>query len=628
MTKPGRLLLVAFVGALSLVPAAAGANGPSLTQTRGASFPDREFVLTLPNQVALDPSEVEIRENGRPITDFSIVPASEAGGKNEFGVVLVTDTSGSMRGEPIRAAMEAARGFAAQRHANQLLGIVTFDSEVVVRLPLTADATRIAAALANEPPLATGTHLYDAVTKAVALLTAAKVRSGSIVILSDGADTASTTGLADAIAAAEQAHIRIFSVGLRSRWFRQAPLRTLAEDSGGAYAEATSATKELPRIYGQIAATLASEYLVRYRSHEGPGKDVRVEVRSPQFEGTAAAGYTTPKLSESVKPPYHPSAAVTFWSSAITAFLVSLLVGGLVAFALIAILRPRTRSVRDRLSGFVSIGTREAEEGSPLPDRLFAGAERSLVRMQWWGRFKQDLELARISMPPIQIVLWTVVVTIFCVWLLHVVSGSPLVALAGLLFPLSVRGVVKRRAEAVRGRFAEQLPDNLQVLASALRAGHSLVGALSVVVDDAPEPARTEFRRVIADEQLGVPLEESLRVVADRMESRDLEQVALVAALQRRTGGNTAEVLDHVAATIRERFELRRMVKTLTAQGRMSRWIVSLLPVGLLLAILAINPRYIEPLFAKGSGRVLLVVAAVMVVLGSVVIGRIVKIKV
>ncbi len=101
------------------------------------------------------------------------------------------------------------------------------------------------------------------------------------------------------------------------------------------------------------------------------------------------------------------------------------------------------------------------------------------------------------------------------------------------------------------------MPDNLQVLASALRAGHSFVGALAVVANDAPEPARSEFQRVVGDEQLGVPIDQALHVVVERMESRELEQVALVAALQRETGGNTAEVLDRVTATIRERFELR-----------------------------------------------------------------------
>jgi tight adherence protein B len=166
------------------------------------------------------------------------------------------------------------------------------------------------------------------------------------------------------------------------------------------------------------------------------------------------------------------------------------------------------------------------------------------------------------------------------------------------------------------------------VLASALRAGHSFVGALSVVVDDASEPARSEFRRVVADEQLGVPLEDAIDAVRRRMDNRDLEQVSLVAAMQRQTGGNMAEVLDRVTETIRERFELRRMVKTLTAQGRMSRWIVSAIPIVLLLVISALNPQYMQPLFVEPMGRVLLVVAGVFVVMGSYVIGRIVDIEV
>jgi tight adherence protein B len=190
-----------------------------------------------------------------------------------------------------------------------------------------------------------------------------------------------------------------------------------------------------------------------------------------------------------------------------------------------------------------------------------------------------------------------------------------------------VRAFVTRKVRHKRALFAEQLPDNLQVLSSALRAGHSFVGALSVVVDDASEPSRSEFRRVVADEQLGVPLEDALEVVVQRMDNRDLKQVSLVAALQRQTGGNMAEVLDRVAETLRERAELRAMVKTLTAQGRMSRWVVSALPVALLLVISALNPTYVAPLFTQSGGRIALGLAAGMVVAGSLVIKRIVNIK-
>jgi tight adherence protein B len=148
------------------------------------------------------------------------------------------------------------------------------------------------------------------------------------------------------------------------------------------------------------------------------------------------------------------------------------------------------------------------------------------------------------------------------------------------------------------------------------------------VVTNSPEPSRTEFQRVIADEQLGIPLADALGVVVKRMKSRDLEQVALVASVQSETGGNAAEVLDRVTESIRERAELRRIVRTLTAQGRLARWVVSALPVGLLIVVSLLNPDYMKPLFTHTSGRIALVIAALMVTGGSIVIGKIVDIEV
>ena len=113
-----------------------------------------------------------------------------------------------------------------------------------------------------------------------------------------------------------------------------------------------------------------------------------------------------------------------------------------------------------------------------------------------------------------------------------------------------------------------------------------------------------------------------------RMQNTDLRQIAIVSRIQRESGGNTAEVLDRVTESIRERQELRRLVRTLTAQGRLARWIVSLLPVGLLVFISIVSNGYMKPLFTHTSGRIVLAVAALMVIAGSVAIGRIVDIKV
>jgi tight adherence protein B len=254
--------------------------------------------------------------------------------------------------------------------------------------------------------------------------------------------------------------------------------------------------------------------------------------------------------------------------------------------------------------------------------------ERVLSQTAWWSRFKLELHLAQITMPAEQIVVLTFIGTGVVMWLIIAVTGSFLISLVALVIPIAVRAVIARKLEAMRRAFGNELPENLMVLSSAIRAGHSFVSALTVVAEDAPEPGRTEFRRVVAQEQLGVPIEDALREVVERMQSPELEQVALVAALQRDAGGNTAEVLDRVTETIRERAELRRLVRSLTAQGRMSRWIVSALPVALGLLILLINPSYMKAMFNSGIGQVFLVIAGVMVVSGSLVIRKIINIKV
>jgi tight adherence protein B len=610
----------------ALAAAPTGGLRAGLIEAGGARFPDRAFVLTLPARQRLSPRQVHVFENGTPVPGVSLVPVAE-GGQTDFGVVLVIDASNSMKGRAIADATAAARAFAARRAANQRLAIVTFNSKTSVLLPFTTDADAIAAALANPPALAQGTHLYDGVATGLRLLRSAKIAAGSVIVLSDGADTGSRVSLAGAVAQARADRVRVFSVGIRSSSFRAAPLTKVAAATSGDYSEARS-TADLARLYAELGAQLSSDYLLRYRSHAGPNVRIRVEVRVDGIPTAAVSGYRTPPLPQGpAAKPYHRPLSVTIWQSGVTMLIVAFLTAALLAFGVLTIVRPRRGNLKSRMADFISLRIGNEADDIRLTGRMFAGAERSLETTKWWARFVDTLELAEIRMPAVHVLLWTFVGTFFTMWLLTVLGGSLLFGVLGLAVPFAVRVLIVRRVTKKRARFADQLPDNLQVLASALRAGHSLVGALSVVVDDAAEPSRTEFRRVVADEQLGVPLEAALEVVVLRMDNRDLAQIGLVAALQRQTGGNMAEVLDRVTETIRERAELRRMVQTLTAQGRMSRWVVSLIPVGLLVAISALNPTYVGPLFTETFGRVLLVVAAVMVVMGSLVIKRIVNIK-
>jgi tight adherence protein B len=630
--KP-RLLTVLFAALVAVsLCASAGAAGRSFRVTEArAPFPERAFVLGLPGAMRLGPNQVQVLENGKPVSDLTLTP-SGGGSARQFGVVLLIDASDSMRGRAIAGAMAAARAFSSKRARQEQLAVIAFNRSPNVLLPFTADSKAIKAALARQPTLVEGTRIYDAVGAALKLLDDAHIRAGAIIVLSDGTDTGSKASEAAAAAAARADHVRVFTVGLQSSQFKPVALRRLAADGNGQYSLATSPA-QLQAIYAALGSKFAREYVLSYRSAAGPGEHVSVAVRVKGLPGLAVSGYVTPSLAKKGGPgaPYSESLWHKLWTSPLTMVLVAFLVAALVALGVMLVVSSRTRGTfRKRMAQFVSL-PEVAEEERPtalLTDRVEEGTERLLGRTPWWGRFLDELELAGITWSPRRIVLFTFIGTFLFIWFLSVISGSLLVAMIGLIVPFGVRGLIRRKVARKRQLFMEQLPDNLQVLSSALRAGHSFVGALSVVVEDAPDPSRSEFRRVIADEQLGVSLEDALHVVVERMDNRDLEQVALVAAVQRSSGGNTAEVLDRVTETIRERFELRRTVKTLTAQGRMSRWVVSILPLFLLVVISLINPHYMHVLYSSSGGRVALVVAAIMVISGSLVIKRIVNIKV
>jgi tight adherence protein B len=591
-------------------------------------FPKRSFALTLPSKRPLGADQVAVRENNRPVPRISLVPGTSTGEK-QLGVILVVDASDSMHGDAIVGATAAARRLAARRNARQPLGIVTFNRRASVLLAPTSDTARIDAALAGPPGLARQTHIYDAVGVAIRLLERAGIAGGSIVVLSDGADTGSRLGVDDVTTAARQAGVRIYSVGLRSSAFEPSQLRDLADAGGGSYSEATS-VRRLAGIYDRLGKQLANQYLIRYRSEAGPSEAVHVGVTVAGIPGIATADYTTPALQLPSRPAFHRPLDETFWRSNAALIAVSLVIAGLLAVALTVLLRPRSRarSLRKRIEAFAYQPDGGAAPLTAVANRLVGQTERSLERTSWWPGVKQEIEVARIPLAPAQVAALTVLGTIVAVWILGVVTGSVFVAVAGLATPLFVRAGIRVQLKRERGRFADQLADHLQVVASAMRAGHSFVGALSVAGNDAPEPTRREFERAVADERLGVSPEVALDAIRERMDCPDMAHAALVAKLQRQTGANAAEVLDRVAATIRERQELRRHIRALTAQQRIARWVLTGLPIALLGVLTIVNPGYISPLFEEASGRVLLALGALGMITGSYLLKRLVEIDV
>jgi tight adherence protein B len=344
------------------------------------------------------------------------------------------------------------------------------------------------------------------------------------------------------------------------------------------------------------------------------------------------SGYRTPALPlPAAAPPFKRDAesiVLSTWLMVVVSFLAA----SLAALAIVLLVLPRRSTLRNRISAFVSLAQPAAvEQRRQKRDnrtRLATPDAALATPTSRWARLEEALEIARIDISPASLVLWTALGTVGAAWLVPAISGLGAAALLALGVPLGVRALVKMRLGRVRRKFGDQLPDNLEVLASGLRAGNSLVGALSLVVVDAPEPSKSELTRVIGDEQLGIGLDDALLVVVRRMDSRDLDQVALVAKLQRETGANSTEVLDRVVESIRDRQAVRRLVRTLTAQGRLSGGVLVALPLFMLGFMILANRDYVRPLFTETLGRAMLITAILMIGLGWVAIRKVIDIKV
>ncbi|MCI0380968.1 MAG: type II secretion system F family protein [Gemmataceae bacterium] len=203
-----------------------------------------------------------------------------------------------------------------------------------------------------------------------------------------------------------------------------------------------------------------------------------------------------------------------------------------------------------------------------------------------------------------------------------------LAPIAGIvMFTIPFAWLLTKRAMRLK-HFASQLPDALELVARALRAGHSLAAGMHVVAEEMPTPVADEFNRVYEEQNLGIPIEEAMKSMCDRVPNLDLRFFVTSVLIQRQTGGDLAEILDKIGYVIRERFRILGQVKALTAEGRLSGVILIALPFAMFLLMMHIKYDYIEKLWTHPLGIKMSIFALIAQLLGAIVIRKIVNIKV
>lgn len=306
------------------------------------------------------------------------------------------------------------------------------------------------------------------------------------------------------------------------------------------------------------------------------------------------------------------------------------------AYQVVVDLRSSNRKrVIDRLKGGTKSSSTQRSDAFDFEDFRRQSGEasgllaKSFSKLKFTTRLQRVLEQANVDMSAPQILVNLSIAAALVTGAL-MLFRVPILASAGLgaaIFVLPILYLYKRRKKRLN-KLVEQLPDVFELLSQALRAGHSLASAMQLIAKEVPEPAGPEFGRVFHEQNLGLKIEDALTNMANRVDMLDVRFFVTAVLIQRQTGGDLAEVLGKIGSVIRDRIKLFGTVRALTAEGRLSGYVLLALPPLVFVVMLQVNREYAEMLLYTEVGRMMLTVAIVMQLMGWAMIKKIVNIKV
>lgn len=638
-------VVVAVLATIMAVAAPARADDARSVQVSGVEGRTVDFLVFLDSTVGADAqsqvtSSVVISGEQVPSTGEVILDTPTA-----REVALVLDVSGSMRGDRIAAAREAATDYVKALPPDVKVGLVTFNDSVQVGIEPTQDRAAVVAAI-QSVKAGEKTALYDGLIQGIDLV--AGDEGGRVLLLSDGGDTASAATFRDVTDRVSTSAVPVDVVALLPNVQHADILKSITTASGGAYLLATdssgleSAFQEATRAFGGRIAVQAE--VPENVDASGKFAIVSVGIDGTDYRGTtqlpavqsltsAAAGPAPVATIAPVQVPEVPVARDTqfaAWMYAILAGLVVIVLGLTIAYY------RRQQRAYMRTQQVLWYTTRVGTEGRPdeRPEFAQPGPMKSLddwlAKRKGYPIMEAKLDNAEMSLTPAAWLVIRVGITLAVVLVLTIVTGNFLIGLivGGLLGWFGCRAVINSRETKRRKEFEAQLPDFLMLIASALRSGLSFTQALDSSAAEGRGQVPRQIRRALSETQMGSSIEASLTRVADRMDSDDLRWTVTALAIQREVGGNLSNILETAAETVQGRAALRREVRTLSAEGRLSGWVLAALPVGLFLYMLVANRDYVAFFWSRTEGVVLLVVIAVVFVLGFLWMRRIVRIEV
>lgn len=632
-----RWLIVAVLAAFALAqPALAAEMLLGVQSVDTADYPDVRVAVTVPAELLANgrTAAFTVSENGEPVEVLAEEQLTAP--ETPVDVVLAIDTSGSMKGESLEAAKRAARAFVEAMQPPNRVAIVAFSTSASVVAPFTDDDDALNGAI--DGLAASGeTAAYDSLIAAAGLAREPGANVKGVVLLSDGGDTMSRATLDEAVRQTRDAGIPVYAVSLPSYEADPTVLTTIASQTGGRQV-AIDDIASLPETYRTIAEEIQTSYVIVYRSEEPVTKDLEIEIQAVVGEDTASgvSVVANPRFGDALPDTGEvlTVAPADVFSLVGAVALIGSSVALLVLGVILLVVRPHTtldqmRFYEQLRAGGDGLPGAEDATGDGLRQRVVGAVDYVASRRGLTGLARQRLERAGLPLRPAEYIAGHLLFVVSMGVLAQIMSGSFAVAvIVVLLATLGPMLALDLRIHSRQAAFDEQLPQILNLIAGSLRAGWGLLQSLDMVVQETMPPASDEFRRVQTEARLGLPVEDALQAMAERVGSDDFAWAVSAIAIQREVGGNLAEVLDVVAATIRDRAALRRHVSALTAEGRISAIILLALPFVEAVFLYAVNPSYMRPMFTEPLGWVILGIGLLLLVVGSIWLVRAMKVEV
>ncbi|CAN5772634.1 hypothetical protein BH10ACT1_BH10ACT1_30760 [soil metagenome] len=633
-------LVALLVAPAAFAPTASAQADASMLTVRGidATEKDEVGVTFLWTGAPGDLQNLTIREDGEVKKVDALTDLRKT--EKRIGTVVVVDLSGSMLDDG--ALTRAKEGISAMAEAlpeGDQMAVVSFNDEVVVETPFTSDQDQLTSAIDGlAAPRDGKTATYDALRKASTLFASRPKLQPNVLLLTDGADDASTTSLEAARASIVTSGAALFAVDLaHDKATDTASIQSIIDRTGGTIVSGTSGN-EVTKAFAAVNTTMRSQYVATYASSATQGSiNVSVSVGSLEKGASYVVGSTVQGAATGQAVTADKALGPEWLRSSGGAALALGLIGlaaGLGAYAIGALATKDDTGLTAMLSPYDeggAVADHDADTGlaqTALLQRAVEITEDFAQRQGFLEKVEHKLERADLPLRAAEAMFFYAAAVIVLGLLglvgLGLMPGLLIMLLVALLPPAILSFLAGRRSKA----FVGMLPDTLSLLAGSLRAGYSLMQGIEAVSQEVDEPMGKELRRVITEARLGREVEDAMDSVAERMDSPDFAWAVMAVRIQREVGGNLSELLMTVADTMVHRDRLRRDVAALTAEGKISAIILGCLPIGLGAFMWMSNPIYMAPLKDTGLGNILLGLSVVSILVGFAWMKKTITIKI